>query len=391
MRVLQAHNRYRLPGGEDTVVENERLLLEEGGHAVAQHIVFNDDVDPAGLGARIVAARDVVWNRASAAALVRAIKDFRPDVVHVHNTFAKLSPLAIRATREAGIPVVVTLHNYRLVCANGLLLRCGAPCTACVDGGRFNGILHRCYRGQLAATIAISAASPVHCLLGTYTGRGIRVIALSQFARRLFAKAGLDENVMVVKPNFAFAQPAPQAGERQNRVVFVGRLAQEKGVDLIVEAWRVARPAGWELFVVGDGPMRNDLEKRFPEVSFFGWRPASEVRELMAKSRFLVMGSRCFEGLPMVLGEAFSVGTPAIVPNIGAMAEYVDDGLSGTHFSAGSSGALAEVLARMGTLEPQAWRALSQGALQRYETTFSPSANLALLEDIYRSVINDAF
>ena len=391
MRVLQVHNRYRKPGGEDTVVANEARLLREHGHEVQLLEAHNDEQDPTALLQKLVLARDMVWSSAGMATMDEAIRRFSPEVVHVHNTFSKLSPTVLRAASARGAAVVQTMHNFRLVCANGLLLRNGVPCELCLDKGRTQAVRHACYRGNRLASAAVVCVGALHLRLGTYRAPGLRVVALTEFARGLFLRAGIEPRVLRVKPNFVYpaATPTP-ALQRERRVVFVGRLTEEKGVDLIISAWRQAAPAGWKLQLIGDGNLRQAAQAAGSSVEVLGWLPPEQVLAKVAAARFLVMASRWYEGMPMVLLEAFSTATPTIVPRLGSMAELVADGDNGFHFPAGDAAALALVLTKALALENSAWQLQSAAALTAHRTRFSPEANYRDLMAIYSEAMAEA-
>ena len=389
MKVLQVHNRYRKPGGEDTVLANEARLLREHGHQVDLLEAHNNDDDPVSLPAKLRLARNTLWSATGADLMAAALQQHRPDVVHVHNTFNQLSPVVLRTAVAQGVPVVQTMHNFRAVCANGLLLRDGQPCELCVTAGRWHAVQHRCYRGSAAASTVVALSGALHLWAGTFTQRGVRVIALTEFARALFVRSGLAERVLRVKPNFVY--PATASGQqRDQRVVFVGRLAAEKGVDLLLEAWRQLAPVGWVLELIGQGELRPSAQSLDASVRCLGWLSPTEVMARIGSARYLVMASRWYEGLPMVLLEAFSAATPIIVPRLGAMAEVVEEGRNGLGFDAGSAASLAGVLGQALALPPAAWQRLSDGALQSYNALYSPQANHAQLMSIYREAASEA-
>lgn len=391
MKVLQAHNRYRKPGGEDTVLANEARLLREHGHQVELLEVHNNEDDPASLPAKFRLARNTLWSATGAELMTAALQRYRPDIVHVHNTFNQLSPRVLRTAVVHGVPVVQTLHNFRLVCANGLLLREGLPCELCIEGGRLNAVRHRCYRGSRAGSAVVSLSGALHMRLGTFSQRGVRVLALTEFARRLFLRSGLEARALRVKPNFVYPPECPPLplADRMQTVVFVGRLAAEKGVDLLLDAWRRVAAPGWVLELIGEGELRPAAATLDPSVRCLGWLAPAEVMARVGSARFLVMASRWYEGLPMVLLEAFSAATPVIVPRLGAMGEVMEEGVNGHGFEAGSAAALAGALGHAITLPPAAWQALSAGALRSYQDSFSPAANHSALLAIYREAMEE--
>jgi glycosyltransferase involved in cell wall biosynthesis len=381
MKVLQVHNRYRKPGGEDSVLANEARLLREHGHEVALLEVHNDEHEPVSLAGKLALARDMCWSADGARVMREALQAHQPDVVHVHNTFLRLSPRVLRVVRQAGVAVVQTLHNFRLLCANGLLLRDNLPCELCVDQGRRHAVQHACYRGNRLASAAVTFSGGLHLGLGTFRGPGLKAIALTEFGRGVFRRGGLSDAVLRVKPNFVY--PAAPGGARQQRVLYVGRLTDDKGVDLLLQAWRALSPAGWTLELLGEGPLHEAGERTDDSVNFLGWRAAPEVLRLVAESRYLVMASRWYETFGMVLLEAFAAATPVIVPGHGAMAEIVDDGQTGLHFKPGDASSLQAVLAHALARPLEDWQRMSSAALHCYQARYSPAANHAQLMSIY--------
>lgn len=391
MNILQVHNRYRRPGGEDTVLANEARLLRDDGHEVHLLEAHNGAQDPVGLLARIRLASGTVWSISGSRAMSEALARLKPDVVHVHNTFTQFSPLVLRTATAQGVATVQTMHNYRVACANGLFLRDGLPCEKCLTDGRLQAVKHGCYRGSALGSAVVTLTGALHLQLGTYAGRGLRVVALTEFARTLLLRSGIDDRVLRVKPNFVYpAAPHLAQLPRDLRVVFVGRLAAQKGVDLLLEAWSHLRRPGWTLELIGDGELRPADSDLPVNVRCLGWLAPAEVMARVASARFLVMASRSYETFGMVLLEAMSVGTPVVVPRLGAMAELVTDARNGLTFDAGSPTDLAAVLDRAMGLPQDEWKGLSDGAKQTYLHKFSPQANLRQLLSVYQEAVAEA-
>lgn len=345
MKVLLVHNRYRTsaPSGEDVVVDNEERMLRRNGVSVVRVDRCNDDLDDRGVTGRIRVALDTVWSTRSRADLARVVAAEKPDIVHVHNTFAMLSPSIYGAFGRAGIPVIQTLHNFRLYCPGALFMRDRKPCEACVDHGLHNALRYRCYRNSLPQTAVLATMLAVNRSIGTYDRNVTRYIALTEFARQRFVHAGIDPGRIRVKGNFLPNPPAPGTGSG-GHVAFVGRLLDGKGVGTLLEAWR--RVGDIPLKVLGDGALRPELERAAREagspVEFLGAVPRERVLQIVSAASFLVVPSEWYEGFPMVVAEAFACGTPVLASRIGSLDELVTEGVTGRKFAPGDPGALAQ-------------------------------------------------
>ena len=384
MRILQVHNRYRQLGGEDGVVASEAELLRANGHEVIEHFVSNPD-GGAGAAANLAVAP---WNPVSARSIRRAVLESTPDVAHVHNTWFTLSPSVLGALHRSNVPVVMTLHNYRLVCVNALVFRDGRPCTDCVGRSPLPGVRHRCYRGSAIQSAAAAATLSFNRARGTWVSSVDRFIAPSRGLRDTLVAGGLPADRFIVRPH-AVADAGPRTGppSGSRTVLCVGRVSDEKGVDILLEAWARARPPGLELVVVGDGPRREDLERRsIAGVRFTGWLPPDDVAELMLGSRALVFPSVCFEVFPMTLVEAMSAGLPVIASAHGGSAEIV--GQLGPAWLAepGRVGAWAERLAVLS--DDAALDAAGMCAREIYASQYAPERGVGSLVDAYQAAID---
>lgn len=379
MRILQVHTRYREAGGEDTVVAAEAELLRRAGHEVVTYEAAN----PGGSGAATAALAAAPHNPLAARRVSAAADQARPDVAHVHNTWFALSPAVISGLRRRGVPVVMTLHNYRLTCANSLLFRDGRPCEDCVGTHPWRGVLHRCYRGS--ATASAVAATTIAANRGASRWDDVALfLAPSAFARQRIVAGGVDEEQIVVSPLFADdpgARDAPPSASR--RVLYVGRLASEKGLPTLLAAWKQARPAGLTLDLVGTGPLENELLASCPPgVRLLGHRPNEEVRRLMRASRASVVPSEFYEVGAMGLVESLAAGLPVIASGHGAPAELLEGFPPRWRPTPGAVGEWAEAL---GDLAGDARvDELGRRARRRYEQRHTPETALGRLEQAYR-------
>ncbi|BBM69084.1 glycosyl transferase family 1 [Rhodothermus marinus] len=387
IRVLIVHNYYTQPGGEDAVFEAEKTLLERMGHEVIPFVEDNarlNGVNP------LRAAVNAVWSRESQERIRQFIRERKPDVAHFHNTFLMISPAAYYACKEEGMPVVQTLHNYRLICPGALLMREGRVCEECV--GRavpWPGVLHGCWRGSRLQTSVVAAMLTLHRAMKTWTEQVDCYIALTEFARRKFIEGGLPAEKIVVKPNFV--DPDPGMGKHEgNFALFVGRLSPEKGVRTILQAWRLLE--GVPLKVVGDGPLRAEIEafvrrEGLEQVEVLGRRPREEVFRLMQEARVLVFPSEWYEGFPMTIAEAFACGLPVIASRLGAIAEIVEEGRTGLLFNPGSPEDLAAKV-EWAWAHPRELAEMGREARREYEQKYTAEKNYEMLMAIYERARN---
>ncbi|RXH16950.1 glycosyltransferase [Bradyrhizobium guangzhouense] len=382
MKILVAHNRYQGRGGEDVVFEAEAALLRDAGHTVEMLTVSNEDIDS--LAARIRTTLEVADNPKGKQVISDAIDRFAPDVVHVHNFFPLFSPAIFDVCRQKRVPAVVTLHNYRTICAGGMLMRDGRPCHTCLEAGHVWGVMHRCYRGSVAGSAASAYMIASHQRRGTWTRAGLRLIALTQFGRSMFVRAGFNADLIDVKPNFMTDPGAPDVNVRREGLLYVGRLSPEKGVDVLL---RAVADSGMKLRIAGEGPELAALRAKAPRnVSFLGALSRTQVFAEMSRARALVVPSLWYEGFPMVVVEAFAHGTPVIASALGALAEIVQEGATGLSFPPGNAEVLKRkltaALADEGFLE----RA-GEAARAAYLQLYTPEENLRQLEAIYRNSV----
>jgi glycosyltransferase involved in cell wall biosynthesis len=384
MKILSVHNLYQQPGGEDQVFAQEADLLRSHGHQVALYQASNDQVTGAN---RLVLLRNTIWNPETYQELRALMQRERPGIVHVHNTFPVISASVYYAAKEEGIPVVQTLHNYRLLCPAATLFRNGHVCQDCV-GSRipWAGVVHNCYRGSRPATAAAAAMLATHNYKRTWSKTVSAYIALSGFARDRFIQGGLPAGKIFVKPNFLGSDPG--LGEAKgNYALFVGRLTPEKGISTLLEAWR---ELGRELplQIAGDGPMAPEVERAgrgSGHVTWLKWLPRAETLQRMKDASVLILPSTWYEGFPMILAEAFAVGLPVIASNLGSMSSIVDHQRTGLHFEAGNSSDLVEKV-RSFHAHPAEAALMRAQARREYETKYTAERNYAQLIDIYDSV-----
>ncbi|MBG6081033.1 glycosyltransferase [Rubrivivax gelatinosus] len=379
LRVLVAHNRYQQRGGEDAVVDSEVELLRSRGHAVHEYRRDNHELETMPPAA---AAGQTLWSRRTVADIDRLMHEFRPDLVHVHNTFPLISPSLYWAAARHRLPVVQTLHNFRLVCPQGLMLREGRPCEDCVGRLPWRAVRHRCYRDSAAQSAVLATMIAGHRGLGTWSRKVTRYIALNDFCRDRFVAGGLPAAKLRVKFNFVDV-PAPPDGPRHG-FLFVGRLSAEKGVGVLAQALRAQRLEE-PVFIAGTGPEQHLLEG-LPGVVRLGNLAPEQVYERMRSTRALVLPSLCYENFPRTLAEAFGCGQPVIGSRHGAMAALLEEHRTGLLFAPGDAAALASTL-QWALQHPGELGEMGRRARARYERELTGESNYRQLLAIYREAI----
>jgi glycosyltransferase involved in cell wall biosynthesis len=385
MKILAVHNRYQRPGGEDQVFVDETALLETRNHNVMRYEVHNDQVKQMN---RLTLAKDTVWNTSTYRELGALIRRERPDVVHFHNTLPLVSPAGYYAVRAEGVPVIQTLHNYRLLCPVALFFRDGRVCEDCMGKAvPWPGVVHRCYRGSRTASGMIATMLTVHRALRTWAKMVDVYVALTEFARSKFIEGGLPAGKIVVKPNFVSPDPGRGQGGG-GYALFVGRLAPEKGTGTMLAAWDRLRTR-IPLKIVGDGPLRDRVVSaaaRQSNVEWLGHRPVADVHALMGKADMLVFPSQWYETFGRVAAEAFAAGTPVIAANIGAVAELVEHGRTGLKFRPGDPEDLVTQV-EWALSHPAQLRRMREEVRTEFEAKYTAERNYRALMEIYEAAL----
>ncbi len=347
MNILVVHCRYRIRGGEDAVVENDIKILREMGHHTSSYILSNNSLDEMGIAGRIKAAAEYVFPLRQTLIIKRIIKEKKIDVIWVHNTLWMTGTAAYEAGRACHIPVIQTIHNYRLFCPNGICFRNGKTCCDCMreasSAGLMNSVRHGCYRGSRILSLFVAAGLIRARNKGLYDN--IRFVCLSEFQKYMLARAvpGIREDRIYIKHNHAARDvKGVKYQDRKNRFVYVGRLTREKGIPELLEAWRMLeRQAGEEdnaavpeLVICGGGDLEEYVRKYIDThhlhyVNYMGELPNKEAMAVTADAKSLIYPTRWFEGEPMSIIEAYMLGTPVIATDIGGVTELVEDGITG--------------------------------------------------------------
>jgi glycosyltransferase involved in cell wall biosynthesis len=386
VKILVVHNGYRIPGGDQVVVDQECKLLRAGGHEVVVYQRSNKETETRTGLKQIVLLKQMLWAADVRGEVEDLLRREKPDVAHVHNTFIVISPSIYSAFREAGVPVVQSLHDYRLFCPAAFFYRDGQTCEECVDHGVWRGVRHACYRNSRSATAAVALTLGVHHTLGTWVNNIDQFIAMTQFAREKFIRAGLPPEKMSVKPNFIYADLPRTRNGGADYAIYAGRLAPEKGVGILLQAWAAAQPR-IPLLIVGEGPSISDLESEaerlgLTQVTFTGRLPWQQTLEAMRAARFVLLPSVSYEGFPMTIVEAFACSKAVICTRLGSMPEIVQEGHTGLTFEPGDVPGFAEQIS-WAVEHTEKICEMGKAARLEYEGRYSPEHNYALLMEIY--------
>jgi glycosyltransferase involved in cell wall biosynthesis len=390
LRVMVVHNWYRTeqPSGENNVVEQEVALLRDAGHQVDLFERRSDDIAGFSLPRKALVPFRVPFNPAARAAMADRLRRERPDVVHVHNTFPLQSPSVLDACRDARVPVVATLHNYTQICPTGTLYRDGAVCTSCVGRFPLPAVRHGCYRGSAVASVPVALSLPVN--RKRWWSSVSRFLCISEAQRTVLIANGMPAHLLTVKYNFVEDTTHRRTGAGEH-LLYLGRLAEEKGVRLLMAAWdRLAETGGLgvPLVIAGAGPLDDEVERWAStrhDVTFVGRLGKDASRAMVARSIAVVVPSQWLETFGLVVVEAMSAGVPSVVAGHSSLAELVTDGVTGLTHTPGDAASLATALGRV----VRAPSSLGQAARERYEREFTRTVGLTNLVAHYRRVIEE--
>jgi glycosyltransferase involved in cell wall biosynthesis len=363
-------------------------MLRRAGDDVELMEADNATID--GTMTKIAAASSLFHSSTSSRSVAQLLQAFRPDILHVHNWFPLISPSIISVATEAGVPVVQTLHNYRMICANGLLYRDGKVCDDCVGKAMpFNGMLHGCYSHSRVGSALVSVAFSYHRLVHTWDGIST-FIAVSTFQRGTLVRGGVNPAQIVVKPNFV-RDPGGAGDGSGGYALFAGRLAEQKGIRTVIEAWEKHAPQ-LPLRIMGDGPLVDEVRGKaalLPQVQYLGQRSASEVLTAMAGARFLIFSSESYEPLPLTVLEAFSRGTPVLAADLESIDELVKDGKTGLRFNPGDPRDLAAKSQAM-VADLSMYQEMRRKCRAVYEERYTEQLNYKMLIHIYAAAIESS-
>lgn len=383
MKILLIHTHYQLHGGEDAVVMQEMELLKQR-HTV-EVLCFQNQ---AGLKGALQFLCSI-WNIGSAKTVRKKIQKFKPDVVHVHNWHFAMGPLVFREINRLGIPIVHTVHNYRLLCPSAILLHKGSLFTDSLrESFPWSGVRNKVYRSSILQTFWLAFIVWFHKEIGTWK-KIDSYLCLTPFAVELFkqSKFGVSKDQFTVKPNFTGGPKVHHCMVREAHFLFIGRLSEEKGIAILLNAFK---DSPFLLKIGGDGPLKElvlNVAKQSDNVSYLGNLTTEKVIEELQKTQALIFPSVWYEGMPMTILEAFSTVTPVIASNLGAMTSLISNESNGFHFEPGNVNNLKEIVVKFNALSIAEKKQMGSNAFRNYQDAYSPELQLEYFNSIYGKVL----
>jgi glycosyltransferase involved in cell wall biosynthesis len=393
VKILIVHNYYgsSAPSGENIVVDEEFNLLKRNEHNVDIYSSHSDNILNTGIIGKLIGGISTIYNPVSAYKLSRYVDKYKPDIVHVHNTFPLISN-SIFSAIAAKTTVVLTLHNYRLICPAAIPLRNGRVCTLCIDSKNpFYSLKYRCYKNSIITTLPLALNVYKNHKFGTWSKYVHAFIAFTEFQKNILANGGLPKDKIMIKPNFYSGNPEYLDLEnRKNQIVYVGRLSEEKGVGSLIKAWKILGTNAPKLIIVGEGPLFADYKELSinTNIEFTGKLPPKLAHEIIKNSKLLILPSECFEGFPMVIREAFAYGTPVAVSDIGPLPSIVKHGQNGVVFKTSDISAIVNVIKNT-FYDNISLRNMSIGARKSFDELYNEKTNHKILLNIYETAINN--
>lgn len=382
-KVLIVHNYYQIPGGEDTVVENEKNMLLENGHEVVLYTRHNDEIKLRGILGKIMLPFETIFSFKTYREVKRKIKEDNIDIVHVHNTFPLISPSVYYAAKNCNISVIQTIHNFRVLCPGATFTRNNNICEECVEKSLICAVKNKCYRDSVVQSIVSASSLTFHRLIGTYS-KVDGYIALTKFNKEKLKKI-VSENKIYVKPNFVKKIEHKGIINRRSYFLFLGRIDELKGIKLLVESWKDINNS--KLLVVGKGPLEEEIKEyiknnNIKDIELLGFKQRDEVMELIRGAKALIVPSQWYEGFPMTIAESLSQGIPVIAGDIGNLSTIVEDRKNGLLFKYDNKDQLKEKVLQIEN-DDKLLKVISNGATNSFNEKYTEDINYKLLVNIY--------
>lgn len=387
--ILLVHNYYQIPGGEDTVVANEKKMLEDHGHRVVQYSRNNSELKQMSKLQKLALPFTTVFSLRTFKETKRLIRDEHIDIVHVHNTLNLISPSIYYAARVMKVPVVQTIHNFRLLCPGATFYRNEKICEECITKGLRCALKHSCYRGSKLQTLACVINTKIHRITGIY--RKINYICLTKFNKEKLLQLNIsgkrqiiDPTKVFIKPNFTFDMSSKIIEGKREYYLFIGRVERIKGLDILLDAF--SGLPNENLVIAGTGSLLGKYKKIATDnVMFTGFLNKQELAQYLSKAKAVIVPSQWYETFGMIIVEAYAAHKPVIVGNIGNIALLVDEGKTGIHFKYNSAKSLQNAISRFKEMDSVE---MEMNAYKKYKKEFTDQTNYSILRSIYDSITN---
>lgn len=385
MKILLIHNKYKQEGGEDSVFTNELKMLKKNGIEVIEYTTSNKTID--NLLTKVIYFFESIFSIRTFIYFLYYLKKENISIVHVHNLFPKISPSIFLACKILNVKSVYTLHNYRLICPTSKLYYNGKVCENSLNNGSWWAISKRIYQNSFFGTLSLVLNIEIHKMFGTWKNIVDKYICLTQFSKEKFTQFGIPESKISVKYNFSPNAESSNSlpSKEDDYFLFVGRLSDEKGIDLLLEAWMPYYP---KLKIIGDGPLKSFVLHKSQEknVEYLGAMSNSDTKNIMSNAKYLIMYSKWYEGFPMTIVESFSCGTPAIVPDLGSMSEIVNNGKNGWKFNINSTLSFKHTIEKI-INDKDNYDELRKTTTEIYFQKYAENQNCKQLKSIYNSLL----
>lgn len=384
MKILLIHNKYQHQGGEDTVVQQETDLLRE--NYIVDTLFFQNQKGITGAFQFLCS----IWNIFAAQTLRKKIKAFKPDIIHVHNWHFASGPILFRVAKKFNIPVVHTVHNYRLLCPSAILLHNNQLFTDSLQQDfPWTALRKKVYRDSVFQTFCLAFVVWFHKKIGTWNSID-KYICLTPFAVELFqqSKIGLDESKFTVKPNFIVNPSELTEIAREVHFLFIGRLSEEKGIQTLLEAFK---GSNFQLRIAGDGPMKEqvlDAQNEFDNIQYLGSLSKEEVISELQRTQALIFSSIWYETFGMTVIEAYSCSTPVIASEIGAPKTLIKHKTTGFLFRPGDSKDLLLKIDQFVAMSEEEKKVIQENAYNTFKQNYSVDKQMEYFKYIYQGVIN---
>lgn len=379
------HNAYGKTSGEEIAIENLAALLEKRGITVLRFGRSSEEIEGMRM-TKVAAFFSGIHNPFSKKAFSEFLRKVHPDIVHIHNLYPLISPSILPVCTEQGIPVIMTVHNFRLGCPNGLLLSHGDVCHRCLGGREYWCILRNC-ENDIFKSIGYALRTASARILCQYYDHVNHFICLNEFQKNVLVKEGLPSDRVTVLPNPLFFIKAERKGSHigGGYVAYVGRISPEKDVLTLIEA---ARELGDLQFkFAGDYHRMPEVVKQKPaNCEFLGQLNAEEIAKFYSNARMVVFATRCYEGFPTVILEAMSHGLPVVCSRIGGLPEIVEEGVSGLFYEPGNADKLSDLIRTLWQ-NPALCEKLGEAGHRKMRDAYSADYLLDSLLEIYKNVI----